>query len=451
MNNRRRLVFTALISAGVLWGTTVPLSKLALAWLPPAWLAVTRFGLAAALLLFVRRSRLRGAASPAILVSGALGYGGSVVLQNFGIERTSVTHAALLIGATPVLVAVIAAVCGHGVARPAAWAGFGVSLAGVAVIAAGRGGGATMGGDGLVLAGQLASAGFTVAQARLLRGRDPVAVTGLQLMAAAVVTLPLALLTGRAAAGPASPSAVVATGALILIGTVAPTTLFAVAQSRVSADVAGAFLNLEPLVGAAAGTVLFANPLGAVQVAGGAAILAGISLSSLSAIRSSRALESATRRGEGTEAAWAPANAARPVSGAIPDVDTAPAAYMPAGPGSAGTAGPWPRPRVRRSGHAHSGRRADRTGLTGRTRRTERAALFGHDRRRPADGRRTELPRRPRPASRTRSRRSATDLGTYPQRGRGPRQLRRPRSISRTTRLGRARRAWPYPQAEPRF
>ena len=288
MNNSRRLVFAALISAGVLWGTTVPLSKVALAWLPPAGLAFVRFALAAALLMFFRRSRLRAAASPAILISGALGYGGSVVLQNFGIERSSVTHAALLIGATPVVVAVLAAVCGHGVARQAAWLGFSMSLAGVGVIAAGKGGGASIGGDGLVLAGQFASAAFTVAQTRLLRGRDPVAVTGLQLMAAAVVTAPVVLLTGGLHAGPVSAGPVLATVALVLAGTVGPTTLFTFAQTAVPADVAGAFLNLEPLVGAIAGTVLFANPVGLVQLAGGVAILAGIGLSSLDAIRGSR-------------------------------------------------------------------------------------------------------------------------------------------------------------------
>jgi O-acetylserine/cysteine efflux transporter len=288
MNNSRRLVFAALISAGVLWGTTVPLSKVALAWLPPAGLAFVRFALAAALLMFFRRSRLRAAASPAILISGALGYGGSVVLQNFGIEHTSVTHAALLIGATPVVVAVLAAVCGHGVARPVAWLGFSMSLAGVGVIAAGKGGGASVGGDGLVLAGQFASAAFTVAQTRLLRGRDPVAVTGLQLMAAAVVTAPVVLLTGGLHAGPVSAGPVLATVALVLAGTVGPTSLFTFAQTAVPADVAGAFLNLEPLVGAIAGTVLFANPVGLVQLAGGVAILAGIGLSSLDALRGSR-------------------------------------------------------------------------------------------------------------------------------------------------------------------
>ena len=58
-----------------------------------------------------------------MLAWGAVGLGGSVMVQNAGIGRTSVTHAALLIGAGPVLVAVIAAAWHHDVARPVAWAG----------------------------------------------------------------------------------------------------------------------------------------------------------------------------------------------------------------------------------------------------------------------------------------------------------------------------------------
>jgi O-acetylserine/cysteine efflux transporter len=291
MTRSRHLVFSSLIWAGVLWGTTVPFSKLALQWLPPAWLGLARFALAGAILMIASRGRLRAAVSPSIVITGALGYGGSVVLQNFGVERTSVTQAALLIGATPVLIAIIAAVWQGSVARPVAWAGFGLSLAGVAVIAAGKGGGASLGGDGLVLAGQLASAVFTASQSRLLPGRDPVAVTAVQLMSAALITLPLALAGsllhgGVVQAGRPSLVAVLATVALVIVGTVGPTTLFAYGQSRVSADVAGAFLNLEPLVGAILGTVVFADPVGPAQFAGGAAILAGIAMSSLAALRS---------------------------------------------------------------------------------------------------------------------------------------------------------------------
>jgi O-acetylserine/cysteine efflux transporter len=306
MNTNRRHAVAALIAAGLLWGTTVPLSKLALQWLSPGWLTVVRFGLAAAVLLAVARRRghgqaqpsaqgsaqgsaLRQAFTPAVLAAGALGYGGSVMVQNAGIGRTSVTHAALLIGAVPVLVAIIAAVWYRAVARPVAWFGFAVSLGGVGLVTTGGGGGgATMAGDGLVLVSLLLSATVTVAQGRLLAGRDPVAVTAVQFLGAALASLPIAVVAEGVPAAPAGAGVVLAVVALALAGTLAPFTLFAFGQSRVSAEVAGAFLNLEPLVGAIAGVVAFGDPVGLVQVAGGLAILAGIALSSLPLIAAGR-------------------------------------------------------------------------------------------------------------------------------------------------------------------
>ena len=285
MTSSRRLVFAALIAAGLLWGTTVPLSKVALEWLPPAWLALARFAVAAAILLAVSRPGWRAAFRPSVLVAGGLGYGASVVLQNMGLQHTSVTHAALIVGTSPMLIAVIAALWHRTVTRPAAWAGFAVSLAGVGLVADGHGGGATFGGDALVMVSQLASAAFTVAQSRLLRDRDPVAVTGAQFLAAAFATAPVALATERLPHLPASPAPLLAFAGLALCGTVLPFTLFAFGQTRVPASVAGAFLNLEPLVGAIAGAVVFADPVSRIQVLGGAAILAGIALSGLPAVR----------------------------------------------------------------------------------------------------------------------------------------------------------------------
>jgi drug/metabolite transporter (DMT)-like permease len=288
MTSSRRLVFGALVAAGLLWGTTVPLSKVALEWLPPAWLAVARFAVAAAVLLAVSRPGWRGAFRPAVLVAGGLGYGASVVLQNLGLQRTSVTHAALIVGTSPMLIAVIAALWHRTVTRPAAWAGFAVSLAGVGLIAGGRGGGATLGGDALVMAAQVVCATFTVAQNRLLPGRDPVAVTGAQFLAAALATAPVALATERFPALPAGSAPLLAFAGLALCGTALPFSLFAFGQTRVPAGVAGAFLNLEPLVGALAGAVVFADPVTRIQVVGGAAILAGIALSGLPSVRRRR-------------------------------------------------------------------------------------------------------------------------------------------------------------------
>jgi drug/metabolite transporter (DMT)-like permease len=259
---------------------TVPLTKLAVHGLAPGWLTVARFGLAAAILLVACRSRLRAAFSPAILAWGAAGYGGTILIQNEGVLRTSVTHAALLVGATPVLVALIAAVRLRSVARPVAWAGYAVSIAGVLLVAGGGGGQATLAGDGLVLISLVLSASFTVAQTRMLPGRDPLAVTAWQFLGATLAALPVAATEGTPVSnglGHALPVTVL----LALGGTLAPFALFAYGQSRVSAATAGTFLNLEPLVGAAAGVVMFGDPFGLAQAAGAVAVLAGIAVSSL--------------------------------------------------------------------------------------------------------------------------------------------------------------------------
>jgi O-acetylserine/cysteine efflux transporter len=295
---RQSRAVAALAAAGVAWGTSVPLSKAALAWLPPAWLVAFRFVLAAAVLLTVLASTRRGAAALRaalrwpVLAWGAAGFGGSVLLQNAGLAATSVTHAALLIGTGPVLVAVIAAAWHRDVARPVAWAGFTVSLGGVALVASGGGGGASGAGDALVLLSVLLSAAVTVAQARLLRGQDPAAVTAVLFLGAAAAALPAAAVTGGLPSAPppggAGLVAVLAVLGLAVIGTIAPFTLFAYGQRRVSTEVAGAFLNLEPLVGALAGVAFFGDPAGPRLLAGGAAILGGILMSSLPALRDRR-------------------------------------------------------------------------------------------------------------------------------------------------------------------
>lgn len=283
----RRSALGSLTAAGLLWGTTVPVTKLALAWLPPGWLTVARFGLAAAVLLAALRGRVRDAVSPAVLAWGAAGYGGAILVQNAGITRTSVSHAALLVGATPVLVALTTAARERRPGPPAAWTGFAVSFAGVALVAAGGGGGATLSGDALVLASLGFSAAFTVAQASLLQGRDPVAVSAVQFLAAALVALPVAVVTEGpppplAGGGPGGPGvALAATAGLALLGTLGANTLFASGQARVPAELAGAFVNLEPLVGAAAGALVFGDPVGAPQAMGAAAVLTGIALSTL--------------------------------------------------------------------------------------------------------------------------------------------------------------------------
>jgi O-acetylserine/cysteine efflux transporter len=272
--------FLALAAGGVLFGLTVPLSKVALGWLDPAWLTVARFALAAPVLALAGHRGLRAALATPVVAWGGTGYGAMVLLQNAGVERTSVGHAALLFGAVPALVAVVATLSGRGRSGPLAWLGFGVALGGVGLVA-GSGGGSSPAGDGLMLLSALCQATFAVAQARLLDGRDPIAVTAVQMAAAALVALPFALAGGApATVGAATAGELLAVAALVVAGTLLPFAFFAFGQARVRPEVAGAFANLEPLVGAGVAILAFGDAFGPLQVLGAAAILAGIALSS---------------------------------------------------------------------------------------------------------------------------------------------------------------------------
>jgi O-acetylserine/cysteine efflux transporter len=273
--------FAALAGAGLLWGLTVPLSKLALAWLDPAWLTVARFALSGALLAVVARRNLRQALVPRVVLAGAVGFGGVIMLQNAGVERTSVSHAAVILGTVPVLVALITTTLGQVRAGSRAWSGSALAMGGIVLMAGTGGSGTTAVGDLLVLASAALSAAFIVGQPQLLRGRAATAVTAVQFAAGALVALPVALATGGTPSAPQSASQVLIVAALSLAGTLVPFWLFAFGQSRVTADVAGPFVNLEPLVGAAIGWMAFGDAAAPDQLAGVIVVLVGIVLTTV--------------------------------------------------------------------------------------------------------------------------------------------------------------------------
>jgi O-acetylserine/cysteine efflux transporter len=282
MQNQNRAAILALAAAGMLWGLSVPLSKLSLVWLAPGWLTATRFAAAAPLLALVGRRGLRGALTPRVAVSGAIGFGAVIMLQNAGIEHTSVSHAAVLVGAVPLLVALIAAGLGQAGTRAVTWAGYGLALAGIGLVAGHAGSSATATGDLLVLASATLSAAFIAVQPRLLAGRDAMAVTAVQFAAGALVAVPIAALTEGAPHAPAHAGQVLAVAALAVAGTLLPFPLFAFGQARVPAALAGAFVNLEPVVGVAVGWLAFGDTAAVAQLVGAVGVLVGIVLSTIS-------------------------------------------------------------------------------------------------------------------------------------------------------------------------
>ncbi len=106
--------------------------------------------------------------------------------------------------------------------------------------------------------------------------------TAVQFAGGALVALPVARPDrGRAARARPRPTPVLALAALALAGTPLPFWLFAFGQARVPAELAGAFLNLEPVVGAAAGWLALGEPAAIGQILGMVAVLVGVAMSTV--------------------------------------------------------------------------------------------------------------------------------------------------------------------------
>jgi drug/metabolite transporter (DMT)-like permease len=279
---RNRAAFTAIFVACVIWGTTVALSKVALTWLDPSWLAVLRFGLAVPLLALVARHELRAALTPRVIAAGALGYGVSMLLQNEGVEHTSVAHAAIIVGALPAVIAVLSVVLRRGRPTRLAWVGYVIGGLGIALVAGGKGGGAASGGDLLMLVSVVGTGFFMMMQPAVLRGRNVTAVTAVEFLAGALTSLPFALLGHGAPEVPTHAGPVVAFVVLALVCTALPFWLFAYGQARVAPELAGGLVNIEPLVGAMLGWVAFSDPAGVAQLLGASVVVVGIVLSTVS-------------------------------------------------------------------------------------------------------------------------------------------------------------------------
>src|SRR5215208_1719752 len=280
MTTDRRNALAALAAAGLIWGLTVPMSKVAMGWLDPLWLTAARFAAAAPVLAIAARGSLREAMTLRVAAWGVLFYGAVVGVQNIGVAMTSVSHGALICGSVPAFVALVALASGRGSAGPGAWAGFAIAVFGVMLVA-GAGGASSLAGDALVLLAAAISAFYVVAQPGVLNGRDPAAVTAVQMTAGALAVGPFAVAFEGFPPTTAVPTLdqLTAFAALAGLGSVVPFVLYAYGQKRVSPEVAGAFVNLEPLVGAMVGAFAFGDPFGTAPLLGATAIVGGILMS----------------------------------------------------------------------------------------------------------------------------------------------------------------------------
>ncbi len=287
------LGYGACALAGTLWGTGFFWGRLALNEMGVEPMVLYRFLFAALGMLPValrNRIRLTARQRRTLLLAAAFGIPIQFLLQFHGLARTTVSHASLMVGTMPVLLAAAATAFAGERLDGFGWLALFLSTAGVALVALG-GSHATTGretptlaGDLLVLASLITALVWVLLSKKLMETVSPKVVssytilTGTAMLAAIVLGPPmLALLTHRHAdALPVEHVSLTAWTALAIGGlfcTAATTLLWNWGIHHVPASRAGVFLNIEPALGSILGVELLGERLGPYAWAGGALII----------------------------------------------------------------------------------------------------------------------------------------------------------------------------------
>jgi drug/metabolite transporter (DMT)-like permease len=272
----KRIAFVALALAGLCWGMGFPLGKFVLTETSSAHMVLLRFAvaaLAAAPFALARAETRALFRSPVILAAGAL-YGVAFMVQFEGLAHVSVTLAALLVGAMPALIAVSAKLLGEKVSR-ASWIGVVAATLGAALIAGKPEGAGSPLGVALSLGSLLIFLAWLIVLRRAPAAPTPMAIPAVTVIVAAFTVLPIALFMHgppRLDLSPPVWAAIVGQGVL---ATLLATAAWQFGSARVDAASAGVFINIEPLIGACVGVMLFGDHLTFALGVGGLLIIAG--------------------------------------------------------------------------------------------------------------------------------------------------------------------------------
>ena len=271
------LALAALLAVTAVWGVTFVQVKDAVALYPLFAFLAIRFAIATLTLAVPGTRRVLSLGRAGIGAGALLGLllAAGYVLQTAGLERTTVSSTGFVTGMYVVLTPLLALVLFRSRIAPAAWAGVGVSTAGLALLSGVQAGSA--GGDLLVLAGAAVYSLQIVLMERFAPRYDAVAFTLVEMAAACSGLLVVALARGELGV----PRGWTVWGALLVTGVFASALAFLVqtwAQRRTSATRTALAFTMEPVFAALFGITLAGDRLGALGWTGCAAIMAGIIL-----------------------------------------------------------------------------------------------------------------------------------------------------------------------------
>jgi drug/metabolite transporter (DMT)-like permease len=281
----RRIAEAAVLITVMIWSANFVVVKAAIGAFGPLTFTALRWVVAVVtLFLLVRwRSgtiRWPGRVGPILLGLGVLGFGCYQVLWTVGLTQITAGNSALLIAASPVLVALLAGAVRLDRLTPPKLGGAVVAFGGVAiVIAAGHelSLGASLVGDALTLGAAALWAVYTTAGARLLQRIDPLQATAWSVLGGALFLLPFGL--WEATSAPPGDVTLGALAGVLYSGALAAgisnvivfNAIRHVGPTRVSST-----QFLVPAGAVVLGAIVLSEPVGVAQVVGGAVIVAGV-------------------------------------------------------------------------------------------------------------------------------------------------------------------------------
>ena len=201
-----------------------------------------------------------------------------------GVAITSVSNAALIIGATPVVVAILSAALGRERIRALHWIGAAISVSGIYFVV-GRGasfGGATLTGDLLIMVSVGCWAAYTLGAGRLMARHSPLYVTGMTMAIGAVpyvlLALPAILRTDWGAVRPITYVMLVLSALLALN---VAYLIWYVAVKKIGPARTSVYSNVVPIVAMAFAALILGESLPREKLLGAAAVLGGVFLTRL--------------------------------------------------------------------------------------------------------------------------------------------------------------------------
>ncbi len=274
--------FAACALASCFWGCGFFFGKIALAEMASPFMVLYRFLFAVVPLLpllVTHRPSFSGRDWGLLAIASLLGVPVQFLIQFHGLALTTVSHASLMVGMMPVILAVGATMFAHERMSKVGWTALAASTTGAALIAlSGRSGqvaGGALTGDLLVVLSLMIALFWILLNKRLMERQSHVVVTVYGLaMGTAMLMIWVPLRYGMPPVQAVSGRAWMALAASGVLCTATTTLLWNWGMTQVPASQAGVLLNMEPLIGSLLGVLVLRERLGPSAWVGGAMILA---------------------------------------------------------------------------------------------------------------------------------------------------------------------------------